>query len=187
VKIVNTSNSASAFECLRRLRRFAAMGTAWIVAIGLLVLGPLLAPSVAVAADTTGNWNLDDGSGHRLGAVLFERSAINTLSGLRLKLNAESAGLKLDHSHPLVLSDGNQQTWKLENLSKELLTTAGGSIPVGSSQYNAGCLTPIPADGMSMQITVPSSAGDLSFVLAPGQVQTLHSLTEATKGCSKPA
>jgi hypothetical protein len=184
---MNASHSASAFEWLHRLRRFVTKGTAWIVAIGLLVLGPLLPPPVAVAADTTGNWNLDDGSGHRLGAVLFERSAINAPSGLRLKLNAESAGLQLDHSHPLVLSDGNQQTWKLENLSKELLTTADGSIPVGSSQYNAGCLKPIPADGMSMRIIVPSSAGDLSFALAPGQVQTLHSLTEATKGCSKPA
>jgi hypothetical protein len=36
-----------------------------------------------------------------------------------------------------------------------------------------------------MQIIVPSSAGDLSFDLVPGQIQTLHSLTEATKGCSK--
>jgi len=138
---------------------------------------------VAVAADTPGNWNLDDGSGHRLGVMFFERSAINAPSGLRLKLNAESAGLKLDHSHPLVLSDGNQQTWKLANLSKERVTPADGSIPVGLSQYNAGCLNPIPVDGMSMRIIVPSSAGDPSFVLAPGQVQTLHSLTEATKSC----
>jgi hypothetical protein len=80
-----------------------------------------------LAADTSGNWNLDDGSGHRLGAVLFERSDINSPSGLRLRLNAESAGLKLDHTHPLVLRDGNQQTWNLENLSQELLTTAGAS------------------------------------------------------------
>ena len=105
-----------------------------------------------MAADTTGNWNLDDGSGHRLGAMFFEHSAINAPSALRLKLNAESAGLKLDHSHPLVLSDGIQQTWKLENLSRERVTPADGSIPVGSSQYNAGCINPIPVDGMSMRI-----------------------------------
>jgi hypothetical protein len=91
----------------------------------------------------------------------------------------------LDHTHPLVLRDGNQQTWNLENLSKELLTTAGGKLPVDSSQYNAGCLNPIPTDGITMQMIVPSSAGDLSFDLVPGQIQTLHSLTEATKGCSK--
>jgi hypothetical protein len=90
----------------------------------------------------------------------------------------------LDHTHPLVLRDGNQQTWNLENLSKELLTTAGGKLPVDSSQYNADCLNPIPTDGITMQIIVPSSAGDLSFDLVPGQIQTLHSLTEATKGCS---
>jgi hypothetical protein len=152
--------------------------------IGCAVLPPRAWPEpVAVAADTPGNWNLDDGSGHRLGAVFVERSASNDPSGLRLKLNAESAGLKLDHSHPLVLSDGNQQTWNLANLSKERVTPVDVSIPVGSSQYNAGCLNPIPADGMSMPIIVPSSTGDLSFVLAPGQVQTLHSLTQATKGC----
>jgi hypothetical protein len=30
-----------------------------------------------------------------------------------------------------------------------------------------------------MKILVPTSKGDLSFNLEPGQVQTLHSLTEA--------
>jgi hypothetical protein len=176
--------ASSALEYLRRLRRFVSKGSAWILAVGLLVLAPLFTPSAALAADTTGNWNLDDGSGHRLGAVLFERSDVNSPSGLRLRLNAESAGLKLDHAQPLMLSDGNQQTWSLDNLSQELLSTAGGAIPVGSSQYNAGCLSPIPGDGLPMRILVPSSAGDLSFALAPGQVQTLHSLTEATEGCS---
>ena len=173
-----------AFSYLRQLRRFIAKGSAWLVAVGLLMLAPLLTPSAAFAADTTGNWNLDDGAGHRLGAVLFERSDINSPSGLRLRLNAETAGLKLDHVHPLELNDGVQQTWKLDNLSQELLTTANGAIPVDSSQYNAGCLDPIPVDGLPMHIIVPSSAGDLNFALAPGQVQTLHSLTQVTKGCT---
>jgi hypothetical protein len=174
---MNTSFSASAFEWLHRLRRFAAKGTAWIVAVGLLVLGPLFTPSVAVAADTTGNWNLDDGSGHRLGVMLYERSNINSPSGLRLRLNSESDGLKLDHGRPLLLSDGQNQEWSLANLSKELMAT--GAIPVGSSQFDAGCLDPIPSEGVPLQMTVPSSAGDLSFALSPGQVQTLNSLTDA--------
>ena len=114
-------------QFLRRLRQFVSIGSALMVAVGLFVLAPLFTPAAALAADTSGNWNLDDGAGHRLGAVLFERSDINSPSGLRLRLNAESAGLKLDHTHPLVLRDGNQQTWNLENLSKELLTTAGAS------------------------------------------------------------
>lgn len=176
---MNTSFSASAFEWLHRLRRFAAKGTAWIVAVGLLVLGPLFTPSVAVAADTTGNWSLDDGSGHRLGAVLYERSNIDSPAGLRLRLNAESDGLKLDHARPLVLSDGHVQDWSLANRSKELMASAGGAIPVGSSQYDAGCLNPIPSEGVPLQMTVGSSAGDLSFALSPGQVQILHSLTDA--------
>jgi len=178
-------NASLAGQFLRRLRHFVSMGSALMVAVALFVLAPLFTPAAALAADTSGNWNLDDGSGHRLGAVLFERSDINSPSGLRLRLNAESAGLKLDHSQPLVLRDGNQQTWSLANLSKELLPTAGGKLPVDSSQYNAGCLNPIPSDGITMQMIVPSSAGDLSFDLVPGQIQTLHSLTEATKGCSK--
>lgn len=183
-RIMQKFTVSSALPYLRQLHRFITMGSAWLVAVGLLILAPLLTPTAAFAADTTGNWNLDDGAGHRLGAVLFERSDINSPSGLRLRLNAETAGLKLDHVHPLVLNDGVQQTWRLDNLSQELLTTAGGAIPVASSQYNAGCLDPIPVDGLPMHIIVPSSAGDLNFALAPGQVQTLHSLTQATKGCS---
>jgi hypothetical protein len=50
---------------------------------------------------------------------------------------------------------------------------------VGSSQYDAGCLNPIPREGVPLQMTVASSSGDLSFALSPGQVQNLHSLTEA--------
>jgi hypothetical protein len=174
---MNTSLSASSFDWLHRLRRFAAKGTARIVAVVLLALGPLFTPSVAVAADSTGNWNLDDGSGHRLGVMLYERSNINSPSGLRLRLNSESDGLKLDHGRPLLLSDGQNQEWSLANLSKELMAT--GAIPVGSSQFDAGCLDPIPSEGVPLQMTVPSSAGDLSFALSSGQVQTLNSLTDA--------
>ena len=80
-------------------------------------------------ADQPGNWNLDDGAGHRLGAMLFERSDINTPSGLRLRLNAESGGLQLNHLRPLVLSDDQSQAWQLSNRSEELLTSPGGVIP----------------------------------------------------------
>lgn len=165
-------------KLLRQLHRFVTTGGTGIVAIGFLVLVPLILPSAALA-DRTGNWNLDDGSGHRLGAMLFERSDVDSPSGLRLRLNAESDGLKMDHARPVVLSDGQDQNWSLDNLSQELLATAGGAIPVGSSQYDAGCLNPVPRDGISMKIMVPSSEGDLNFALAPGQVQTLHALTEA--------
>jgi hypothetical protein len=176
---MKTTLTGTAFEWLHRLRRFAAKGTAWIVVVGLLVIGPLFAPLVAEAADTTGNWNLDDGAGHRLGGELYERSNIDSPAGLRLRLNAESGELKLDHGRPLMLSDGHAQDWSLANRSEELMTGADGMIPVGSSQYDAGCLNPIPSEGVPLQMTVASSAGNLSFALSPGQVQTLHSLTEA--------
>jgi hypothetical protein len=175
---MNTFLATSAHELLHRTRRLILSGRAWAVAVALLVLLPLCAPAAAMAG-TTGNWNLDDGAGHRLGVMLFERSDINKPSGLRLRLNAESDGLKLDHARPLVLSDGNEGSWSLTNRSKELIATAGGKIPVGSSQFDAGCLSPIPDDGMTMQISVPSSAGDLSFALSAGQVETLHSLALA--------
>jgi hypothetical protein len=166
-------------DLVRRIRRSLSIGLVGIVAAGLLVLAPLITPSTASASETTGNWFLDDGSGHKLGAMLFERSDINSPSGLRLRLNAESSPLKLDHARPLVLTDGDQQSWSLANLSKELLINSRGAIPAGSAQYDAGCLNPIPSDGMAMQMTVASSAGDLSFDLAPGQVQSMHSLTAA--------
>lgn len=175
---MNTFLASSAYELLRRIRRLILPGRAWAVAVALLVLLPLSTPAAAMAG-TTGNWNLDDGSGHRLGAMLFERSDINTPSGLRLRLNAESEGLKLDHARPLMLSDGNDGSWSLTNRSQELIAEAGGRIPAGSSQFDAGCLSPIPDDAMAMQINVPSSAGDLNFALSAGQVETLHSLTLA--------
>lgn len=149
-----------------------------MLAVWLLLASTFFAP-LAASADTAGNWFLDDGSGHRLGGMLFERSDVNAPSGLGLRLNAESSGLKLDHALPLILTDGNQQTWSLANRSEELLINAGGAIPADSAQYAAGCLSPIPDDGIAMQIIVPSSKGELSFALAPGQVQTLHSLTAA--------
>ena len=184
MKTVLTSTVHALMQRLmQQTHRLFAMGRAWIVAVGLLILVPLLAPSAALA-DSPGNWNLDDGSGHRLGVMLYERSNINSPSGLRLRLNAETAGLKLDHSRPLVLSDGHDQDWSLANRSRELMATAGGAIPVGSSQYDAGCLNPIPRDGMPLQMTVPSSSGDLSFALSAGQVQSFHSLTGACANVS---
>jgi hypothetical protein len=173
---------SSAFAGLRRARHSLAISMAGIMAVGLLLFTPLFAPFAASAAETTGNWFLDDGSGHTLGAMLFERSDVNTPSGLRLRLNAESSPLRLDHARPLVLTDENQQTWSLANRSEELLINDDGAIPPASAQYDAGCLNPIPDDGVTMQIMVPSSAGDLSFDLEPGQVQTLHSLTAACAG-----
>lgn len=173
---------SSAFAGLRRARHSLAISMAGIMAVGLLVFTPLFAPFAASAAETTGNWFLDDGSGHTLGAMLFERSDVNTPSGLRLRLNAESSPLRLDHARPLVLTDENQQAWSLANRSEELLINDDGAIPPASAQYDAGCLNPIPDDGVTMQIMVPSSAGDLSFDLEPGQVQTLHSLTAACAG-----
>ncbi|MEA5441818.1 hypothetical protein VB739_04550 [Cyanobium gracile UHCC 0281] len=159
--------------------RLVGIGRAGIVAIGLFVLASLLSPSAASAAETDGNWNLDDGVGHRLGVMLYEQSDINAATGLRLRLNAESPRLTLDHARPLLLSDGKDQDWRLANRSDELTASADGAIPATSSQFDAGCLEPTPADGLPLRITVPSSSGDLSFALSPGQVQTLHSLTDA--------
>jgi hypothetical protein len=167
------------FPVFAWLQRFAAHGTVWVMSVALFVLGTLCSPSIAMAADSSGNWNLEDGSGHRLGAVLYERSNIDSSAGLRLKLTAESDGLKLDHARPLMLSDGRGQNWSLANRSGELMASNDGVTPVASSQYDAGCLKPIPSDGVPLEMTVVSSAGDLNFALSPGQVQTLHSLTDA--------
>jgi hypothetical protein len=167
-------------DLLRHVHRNLSVGVIGVLAAALLVLAPLVAaPMAALAEEPTGNWFLDDGSGHKLGAMLFERSDINTPSGLRLRLNAESSPLKLDHARPLVLTDGDQQSWSLANRSEELLINKRGAIPARSAQFDAGCLNPVPSDGLALQITVPSSVGDLSFALAPGQVQSMHALMSA--------
>jgi hypothetical protein len=157
--------TSAAHALMQQTHRLFAMGRVWMVTVGLPGLLPLFTPSPALA-DSPGHWNLDDGSGHRLGVMLEERSDIHSPS-------------KLDHTRPLVLSDGHDQDWSLANRSRELIATAGGAIPVGSSQYDAGCLTPIPCDGMPLQMTGPSSSGDLSFALSAGQVESFHSLTGA--------
>jgi hypothetical protein len=43
--------------------------------------------------------------------MLYEASDINAANGLRLRLNAESPKLTLDHARPLLLSDGKDQDW----------------------------------------------------------------------------
>jgi hypothetical protein len=50
--------------------------------------------------EDTGNGAPDDGSGRQLGAVLFERSGIKAPSGLRRRLNAETAGLRRTTTGP---------------------------------------------------------------------------------------
>lgn len=65
--------------------------------------------------------------------------------------------------------------WNLDNRASQRL---GALVAMRSSQFEAGCLDPIPAAGMRLQIVLPSSLEDLSFDLTPGQVQTLHSLSE---------
>ena len=65
--------------------------------------------------------------------------------------------------------------WNLDNGASQRL---GALVAVRSSQFEAGCLDPIPAAGMRLQIVLPSSLEDLSFDLTTGQVQTLHSLSE---------
>jgi hypothetical protein len=122
----------SALLTIGRIGRHLNTEGTRIVAIVLLVFAPLIAP-LAASADTTGNWFLDDGSGHRLGAMIFERSDVNVPSGLRLRLNAESPRLKLDHARPLKLTDANQHSWSLANRSEELLVNAKGRIPAGSA------------------------------------------------------
>ncbi len=146
-----------------------------VLTLALLALALALAPLPALA-DLSGHWSLDDGSGHRLGAILFEQPDPDFPPGLRLRLNAQSPGLTLDHHRPVVLGDGQGQQWQLANRSEELVPIGTTSLPAGSAQFDLASLRAFPGVALSLRLSVPTSAGDLSYGLGPAQLAELDAL-----------
>jgi hypothetical protein len=152
---------------------------------GCLVL--LLACSFAVEPARAGSqtrpaWNLEDGSGHRLAATLFEKDGSGVAGGLRLRLNPRSPGVVLDHARPLRLEDSLGGHWNLANRSDELVPPGTADLPPGSAQFDLSVLQPVPAAALPLQLTVPTPSGVITVLLAPARVQELHDRVSPTPG-----
>ncbi len=151
---------------LRRLSR-------WLLP-ALLALLLLLPAAPVLALDGARTWSLTDLDGRRWGVSLFEQPDPAYPGGLRLRLNARSPGLSLDHDQPLAARDGQGNSWSLPNRSGELVNR-GEPLPDASAQFDAVALDPPPSPVMPLQLEVPLAGGGGSRLqLEPDLVEALH-------------
>jgi hypothetical protein len=155
---------------------FERFGRRWRQGLaGLLAV--LLASLVVVApAAAVDSWSLSDEAGYRFQASVFEQPFPEYSSGWRLRLKAFGAGIELDHTGVLQVSDAMGQRWTLVNRSEEIVPPDGTPIPAGSAQFDLGALNRRPSDALSLRPTLTSSGGPLRIDLTPEQTLSLHNL-----------
>lgn len=111
-------------------------------------------------------WSLVDPEGQRLTAVVFEQPDPADPPGLRLRLNARSPGLRLDHRRPLLWRDGQGEIHVLINRSAELVPPGATLLPDGSAQFDLAAVRPLPDPHQPLRLTVPTAGGDRPFASA---------------------
>jgi hypothetical protein len=140
----------------------------------LLVLGSAASASAASAIQ---RWSVSDALGHGWSLSLFEQPDPDFAPGWRLRLNARSPGLTLDHERPLAIGDGLGGSWELANRSEELVARGQRIVPAGSAQFDAMDLDPRPRDALPLRLTLPLADGTAAVLtLGPEVVGALHSL-----------
>ena len=140
----------------------------------LLVLLLTLAPGRA-RADDGQRWSLRDRDDNRWSLRIFAQPDPAYPSGERLRLSALTPGIAVDHSRPLLLSDGVGGAWTLANRSEELVAAGAGALPEGSAQFDMADLLPRPSYALPLILSLPL-AGEASaeLVLGPEETQALH-------------
>lgn len=140
----------------------------------LLVLGSAASASAAPAIQ---RWSVSDALGHGWSLSLFEQPDPDFPPGWRLRLNARSPGLSLDHERPLAIGDGLGGAWELANRSEEMVDKGENTVPAGSAQFDAAGLDPRPSDALALQLTLPLGDGTAAaLTLGPELVAALHAL-----------
>jgi hypothetical protein len=156
----------------------------WLASLAalLLVLLLTLAPGQA-RADEGQRWSLRDRDDNRWSLRIFEQPDPAYPSGERLRLSALTPGVAVDHSRPLLLSDGVGGAWTLANRSEELVAPGGGELPEGSAQFDMAALQPRPSDALPLVLSLPL-AGEASaeLVLGPEETQALHAIPSSLAG-----
>ncbi|MCP9931180.1 DUF3122 domain-containing protein [Cyanobium sp. AMD-g] len=154
----------------------------WAATLAPLLLGLLLlltlAPGLASAAGGQ-RWSLRDQDDNRWSLRIFAQPDPAYPSGDRLRLSALTPGIAVDHSRPLLISDGIGGAWTLANRSEELVAPGGGELPEGSAQFDMAALLPRPSEALPLELTMPL-AGEASalLVLGPEETEALHALRD---------
>ncbi len=140
----------------------------------LLVLLLTLAPGLA-RADDGQRWSLRDRNDNRWSLRIFEQPDPAYPSGERLRLSALTPGIAVDHSRPLLLSDGVGGSWTLANRSEELVAVGAGPLPESSAQFDMAALLPRPSDALPLVLSLPLAGEESTeLVLGPEETQALH-------------
>ncbi|WP_156818433.1 DUF3122 domain-containing protein [Cyanobium gracile] len=148
----------------------------WVASLAalLLVLLLTLAPGQA-GADDGQRWSLRDRDDNRWSLRIFEQPDPAYPSGERLRLSALTPGIAVDHSRPLLLSDGVGGSWTLANRSEELVAAGTGPLPESSAQFDMADLLPRPSDALPLVLSLPLAGEDSAeMVLGPEETQALH-------------
>ncbi len=152
----------------------AAWPSAASLAALLLVLLLTLAPGLA-RADDGQRWSLRDRNDNRWSLRIFEQPDPAYPSGERLRLSALTPGIAVDHSRPLLLSDGVGGSWTLANRSEELVAVGAGPLPESSAQFDMAALVPRPSDALPLVLSLPLAGEESTeLVLGPEETQALH-------------
>ncbi len=161
----------------RRLARLlgAALAVVMFTAGVSLLPGPGMAEGQAMAGAFPQRWTLSDSAGQRWGLVLFEQPDDADPAGPRLRLNALTPGLRIDHLRPLQIDDGAGQQWQLPNRSEELVAAEETALPQGAAQFDAAALVPAPSDLRPLRLLVPvaNGAADVALMLGADPTKQL--------------
>ncbi len=153
----------------------------WLASLAalLLVLLLTLAPGLA-RADDGQRWSLRDRGDNRWSMRIFEQPDPAYPSGERLRLSALTPGIAVDHSRPLLLSDGVGGSWTLANRSEELVAVGAGALPESSAQFDMADLLPRPSDALPLVLSLPLAGEESTeLVLGPEETQALHAMPSA--------
>jgi hypothetical protein len=149
----------------------------WSALAGTCLLWVLLLFGPAPAAEAAQRWTVTDQAGHRWTLTLFEQPDPDFPPGWRLRLNALTADVAIDHDRPLRLRDGMGGTWQLANRSVELVPAGAALIPAGSAQFDAVGLEPRPSEALPLGMVLPLADGtEASLTLGAEIVPVLHDL-----------
>lgn len=160
---------------VRRRRPWAPTLAPLLLAL-LLVL--TLAPGLA-RADETKRWSLRDQDDNRWSLRIFAQPDPAYPSGDRLRLSALTPGIAVDHSRPLLISDGTGGAWTLANRSAELVAPDGGALPEGAAQFDMADLLPRPSEALPLELTLPLAVETSALlVLGPEETEALHALRD---------
>lgn len=153
----------------------AALAVVMFTAGLSLLPGPGMAEGQAMAGASPQHWTLSDAAGQRWGLVLFEQPDHTYPAGPRLRLNALTPGLQIDHLRPLQIDDGAGQQWQLPNRSEELVAAGETALPQGAAQFDAAGLMPAPSDLRPLRLLVPvaNGAADVALMLGADPTKQL--------------